>query len=174
MAGEPAFKITDTRQLVAYLSIPQTELAKISAGDTAEVRVDAMPEIEFSATIARISPTIDPRNGTFKATVYIENQDGELAPGMFGRFNIAYEKHADALLIPAAALLEEDNDIVVYVVTDGSASRREIEIGIQSDGFVEVLSGLEKADQIVVTGQNGLRDGAKVLASNELLAGTTG
>ncbi len=174
MAGEAAFKITDMEQLVAYLSIPQTELAKISAGDTAEVRVDAMPEIEFSATIARISPTIDPRNGTFKATAYIENQDGQLAPGMFGRFNIAYEKHADALLIPAAALLEEDNDTVVYVVNDGSASRREIEIGIQSDGFVEVLSGLEEADQIVVTGQNGLRDGAKVLASNELLAGITG
>lgn len=174
MAGESAFRITDTEQLVAYLSIPQTELAKISAGDTAEVRVDAMPEIEFSATIARISPTIDPRNGTFKATAYIENQDGELAPGMFGRFNIAYEKHADALLIPAAALLEEDNDTVVYVVNDGSASRREIEIGIQSDGFVEVLSGLEAVDQVVVTGQNGLRDGAKVLASNELLAGITG
>jgi membrane fusion protein (multidrug efflux system) len=96
MAGAPAFRITDTSELVAYLSIPQVELAKISAGDTAKVRVDAMPEFEFDATIARISPTIDPRNGTFKATASIDNSDGELAPGMFGRFRIAYEKHADA------------------------------------------------------------------------------
>jgi RND family efflux transporter MFP subunit len=174
MAGEPAFRITDTEKLVAYLSIPQTELAKISAGDTAKVRVDAMPEIEFSALIARISPTIDPRNGTFKATAYIENQNGELAPGMFGRFNIAYEKHADALLIPAAALLEEDNETVVYVVNDGSASRREIETGIQSNGFVEILDGLEEFEQIVVTGQNGLRDGAKVVTSKELLTSFAG
>ena len=174
MAGAAAFKITDTTKLVAYLSIPQTELSKISAGDTARLRVDAMPEVEFSAVIARISPTIDPRNGTFRATASIENQGGELAPGMFGRFNIAYEKHADALLIPAAAVLEEDSETVVYVVNDGSASRRAIEVGIQSDGLVEVLRGLDANDQIVVTGQNGLRDGARVLASNELQAGITG
>ena len=174
MAGEPAFRITDTEQLVAYLSIPQTELAKISAGDTAEVRVDALPEIEFSATIARISPTIDPRNGTFKATAYIENQDGELAPGMFGRFKIAYEKHADALLIPAAALIEEDSETVVYVVSDGAANRRAIEIGIRSKGLVEVLDGLDANEKIVVTGQGGLRDGARVLASQELQASFTG
>jgi len=174
MAGAAAFKITDTTKLVAYLSIPQTELSKISAGDTAKVRVDAMPEVEFSAMIARISPTIDPRNGTFRATASIENQDGNLAPGMFGRFNIAFEKHADALLIPAAALIEEDNETVVYVVNDGSASRRAIEVGIRSDGLVEVLGGLDANEQIVVTGQNGLRDGARVLATNELQAGFTG
>lgn len=174
MAGAPAFKITDTKSLVAYLSIPQTELSKISAGDSAEVRVDAIPEIEFSAVIDRISPTIDPRNGTFRATLYIDNQGGELAPGMFGRFNIAYEKHAGALLIPVAALLEEDSETVVYVVNDGSASRREIVIGIESNGFVEVLSGLEANEQIVVTGQNSLRDGAKVLTGKELLASSAG
>jgi len=77
-------------------------------------------------------------------------------------------------LIPAAALLEEDNETVVYVVNNGSASRREIEIGIQSNGFVEVLDGLEEFEQIVVTGQNGLRDGASVLASKELQASFTG
>ncbi len=174
MAGAAAFKITDTTRLVAYLSIPQTELSKISAGDTAKFRVDAMPEVEFSAMIARISPTIDPRNGTFRATASIENQGGELAPGLFGRFNIAYEKHADALLIPAAAVLEEDSETVVYVVNDGSASRRAIKVGIQSDGFVEVLGGLDANEQIVVTGQNGLRDGARVLASQELQSSFTG
>ncbi len=174
MAGAAAFKITDTTQLVAYLSISQTELSKISAGDTAKVRVDAMPGVEFSAVIARISPTIDPRNGTFRATASIENLAGELAPGMFGRFNIAYEKHADALLIPAAAVLEEDSETIVYVVNDGSASRRAIEVGIQSDGLVEVLGGLDANEQIVVTGQNGLRDGATVLASQDLQASITG
>ncbi len=174
MAGAAAFKITDTTRLVAYLSIPQTELSKISAGDTARLRVDAMPEVEFSAVIARISPTIDPRNGTFRATASIENQGGELAPGMFGRFDIAYEKHADALLIPAAPVLQEDSETVVYVVNDGSASRRAIKVGIQSDGFVEVLGGLDANEQIVVTGQNGLRDGARVLASQELQSSFTG
>ena len=174
MAGAPAFKITDTSKLIAYLRIPQIELSKISAGDTARVRVDAMPEVEFDAAIARISPTIDPLNGTFKATAIIENQHGYLAPGMFGRFKVAYEKHSGALLIPAAALIDEDNETVIYVVNDGSANRRAIEVGIESDGLVEVLGGLEANEKIVVTGQGGLRDGARVLASNQLQNSFTG
>jgi membrane fusion protein (multidrug efflux system) len=174
MAGSAAFKITNTSTLVAYMSIPQSELSKISAGDSARLRVDAMPEVEFSAEIARISPTIDPRNGTFRATAFIENQDNVLAPGMFGRFRIAYETHSDAMLIPASALIEEDGESVVYVVSNDSASRRAIEVGIRADGQVEVLGGLAADEQVVVSGQSGLRDGSRVLASNALQNSLTG
>ena len=174
MAGSPAFKITNTTVLVAYLHIPQTELSKISAGNSVTLRVDAMPEFVFTAKIARISPTIDSRNGTFRATAIIENQDEYIAPGMFGRFDIAYEKHASALVIPAAALIEEDSEIVVYVVEGGVASRRAVEVGIESGGMVEILGGLSADEPVVVTGQAGLRDGAKVLASNELNRGFAG
>lgn len=165
MAGSPTFKINDTTKLVAYLSIPQDQLSKISAGDAARVRVDAMPESVFAATIERISPTIDPRNGTFRATAFIANDGGSLAPGMFGRFEIDYERHSEVLLIPTAALIDEDSATVVYVVVDGSASRREIVTGIRSGSFVEVVSGLDADEQIVITGQSGLRDGASVVAS---------
>lgn len=163
--GDATFRITDTSELVAYLRIPQSELAKFSEGHVADVQVDAMPEEVFSATITRISPTIDTRNGTFRATAVVDNKDGLLAPGMFGRFEIAYEKHTDVLVIPAEAVLEEDNASVVYIVDNGAAVRRPIEIGIEKDGNVEVISGLEGNEQIIVTGQNGLRDGSKVLAN---------
>lgn len=168
------FRITNTSKLVAYLKIPQSELTKFSAGIVATVRVDAMPEHTFSALIARISPTIDARNGTFRATAFIENDAGLLAPGMFGRFEIAYEKHTNALLIPAAAIVEEDNQSIVYIVDNGSAVRRTIEVGIEQDGNVEVLGGLDGDERIIVTGQTGLRDGSKVLASIPAIAPVTG
>jgi len=168
------FKVIDTSSLVAYLRIPQTELEKFSAGHHANVRVDAMPEQNFDATIARISPTIDPRSGTFRATAYINNEDGLLAPGMFGRFDIAYEQHTDALIIPAAALVQEDNQTVVYVVEDGAAVRRTIQTGIQSGENIEVLSGLTEHEQIVVTGQGSLRDGSRVFASIDSAGPVTG
>ena len=172
--SESTFKITNTSRLVAYLKIPQSELAKFSAGQTAEIYVDAMPETTFAATIARISPTVDARNGTFRATAYIDNKAALLAPGMFARFDIAYEKHVDALLIPAAALIREDRQTVVYVVTDGAAERRTIVTGIESNGRVEVLEGLAANEQIIVTGQGSLRDGSKVLASIQTGTSTTG
>ncbi len=164
-AGNSTFRVTDTSELVAYLHIPQRELGKFTSGIVADVRVDAMPDMAFQATVARVSPTIDARNGTFRITAYVNNTDGLLAPGMFGRFEIAYEKHADALLIPAVAILQEDNQSVVYVVDNGAAVRRAIETGIEENGSVEVLSGLDGSESIVVTGQGGLRDGSLVLAS---------
>lgn len=160
-----AFRITDTSELLAYLQIPQAELAKFSAGQSATLTVDAMPGSSYSATIVRISPTIDVRNGTFRATAFIDNRSGELAPGMFARFSIAYERHSNALVIPHAALVEEDDHTSVYVVADGAVTRRAIEVGIKSGGLVEVLGGLSPGEEVVVTGQSSLRDGSKVLAS---------
>lgn len=164
-AGETTFRITNVSRLVAYLRIPQSELAKIGVGDEAEIRVDAMPADVFGAAIDRISPTIDMKNGTFRATAYVDNSSGLLAPGMFARFDIGYERHEDALTIPAHAVVDEDNVSVVYVVRDGEAVRRIVETGIENDGVVEILSGIDAADQVVVTGQASLRDGSRVLAS---------
>ena len=165
--NDVAFRITDTRELIAYLQIPQSELSKFAVGHAAVIEVASMPGIRFPATIERISPTIDTRNGTFRATAIIDNADGELAPGMFGRFTISYEQHKDALVIPAEALLAEDEESTVYVVNDGEVSRRTIQIGIEADGNVEILDGLSEDEVIVVVGHSGLRTGSKVLASNK-------
>jgi membrane fusion protein (multidrug efflux system) len=85
---------------------------------------------------------------------------------MFARFSIAYDRHADALVIPRTALIEEDDQTSVYVVADGAVSRRTIEVGIESGNLVEVVGGLASDEEVVVTGQSSLRDGSKVLASN--------
>jgi membrane fusion protein (multidrug efflux system) len=159
-----AFRITDTRELMAELQIPQTELAVIAAGQPAKLRVDSMPGRVFEATIVRISPTVDAENGTFTARAEIDNAAGDLAPGMFARFSIAYERHADALLIPSDALIEEDEQTAVYVVAGATVERRVIRTGIASGNRIEVLEGLGENDQVVVTGHSSLREGSKVLA----------
>ena len=165
MINEPTFRITDTSRLVAHLKIPQNELPKFAAGQTLKLYVDAMPEVLFEAKISRISPTIEVATGTFRATAYIENSARDLAPGMFGRFKIAYEKHENALIIPAAAVIREDNTATVYVVADGEATRRQVKIGIETDGMIEVLGGLGIDEIVVVSGQAGLSDGSQVMAN---------
>ena len=172
--NDVAFRITETSELIAYQQTPQSELSKFSAGDTASIQVASMPGSEFPATIARVSPTIDARNGTFRATAIIDNKNGDLAPGMFGRFTIAYEQHTDALVIPAVAILDEDDLNTVYVVSDGEVIRRAVDVGILTDGNVEILGGLSDDETVVVVGQSGLRNGSKVLASTSLLHSFTG
>ncbi len=169
-----AFRITDTAELLAYLQIPQAELAKFSAGHSAKLRVDSMPGTEFEATIIRISPTIDSSNGTFRATAFVDNKDGYLVPGMFARVAVSYEKHEDALTVPSIAIVEEDNEMTVYVVADGEVTRRIVTTGISANGQVEILSGLAEEEGLVVVGHSGLRDGSKVLASNRAPDSLTG
>jgi len=163
--NDSVFRITNTGKLVAYLKIPQGELAKFSAGEAITLGVDAIPEVLFAATVNRISPTIDISNGTFRITAFVDNQSGRLAPGMFARFSIDYEKHADALLVPTAALVEQDNAAVVFVVKDDAVERRIVQTGIKSGAMVEIINGLESDEAIVIAGQAGLRDGSLVLAS---------
>ena len=166
--GDVAFRITDTTELLAHLKIPQAQLSKFQSGQAATVRVASMPDAQFAASILRVSPTIDAQSGTFRATVLVQNENGALAPGMFGRFSIAYEQHADALVIPAAALLEDDEQATVYVISGDEAVRRAVETGIEANGQIEILGGLSENEQIVIVGHGGLRDGSKVLASSAL------
>jgi len=84
---------------------------------------------------------------------------------MFGRFTVAYEKRTNALVIPKTAVLDEDQEKTVYVVQNGAVVRRVVETGVEEKGLVEILSGLQEYDEIVVVGHGGLRDGSKVLAS---------
>lgn len=172
--GDRVFVITDTTRLVAHLDIAQTELAKFDTGLDTVVRVDASPDSVFAASVERISPTIDRETGTFRATVHVDNIDSRLAPGMFGRFDIAYRNYPDALLIPVRAVLEEDGETVVYVVADGAAERRVVRTGIANGGEVQVLHGIDVNDRIVVSGQTALRPGSRVLASVAATSSVTG
>ncbi|MEO1201259.1 MAG: efflux RND transporter periplasmic adaptor subunit [Pseudomonadota bacterium] len=169
-----AFRITDTSELIAYLTIPQTELAKFAAGHAATLSVDSMPGERFEAEVIRVSPTIDARNGTFRATALIDNASGALAPGMFARFEIAYEMHEDAMTIPVMAVVTEDEVSSVYVVNDGLVTRRTIRTGIRAGDDVEVLDGLSDDDQIVFVGHSALREGSRVLASSDTAGRFTG
>ncbi|MDJ0758688.1 MAG: efflux RND transporter periplasmic adaptor subunit [Woeseiaceae bacterium] len=159
-----AFQIADTSELVAYLQIPQGELGKFDMGDKAMLSVDALPDVPFYSVVRRISPTIDTRSGTFRATVVIDNTIGLLAPGMFGRFTVAYEKHDGALTIPEQAIVEEDDERYVFVVKNNEVERRSVRVGIKYMNDVEILEGLAADEQVVVVGHSSLRDGARVLA----------
>ena len=109
---------------------------------------------------------INPSTGTIRGRAVFDNAEGNFIPGMFARFTVQYEKHVDALNLPLQALVVEDEQTSVYVVNDNAVSLRKVTTGVESGGRVEILDGLSETDQVVVVGQAALRDGSKVLASN--------
>ena len=94
-----------------------------------------------------------------KVEVRVNNPDFELRPNTFGEVTFEVETHADALVIPQKAVLENK---FVFLAEGEVAERRDITLGLQNTDLVEVLSGLEEGDLIVVEGNYGLEDGAKI------------
>jgi membrane fusion protein (multidrug efflux system) len=160
--NEPTFTVTDLDPLVAYVHVPEKEFRKIAPGQNAEVVVDALGGERFVGTISRISPTVDPQTGTFRARVEVPDTSRRLKPGMFARINIVYERRQDALQLPRSAILDADGTQTVFVVADGKAEQRTIRTGLSNGGWIEVLEGLQGAERVVTVGQAGLKTGTPV------------
>lgn len=161
-ANEPAFQVTELDPLIAYIHIPEREFRRLEPGQTAELSLDAIPGRRFQAKVQRISPIVDPATGTFKVTMEVPDQGGHLKPGMFGRFNIVWDRRQDVLLVPRVAVIDDDLSESVFVVRDGKAERRTIRTGYVRGSLVEVVDGLSGDEDVVIIGQSGLRDGTQV------------
>jgi len=124
--------------------------------------VDALGGDRFEGRISRISPTVDPKTGTFRARVEVPDTSRRLKPGMFARVNIVYERRENALQVPRAAILDADGEQSVYVAADGKAEQRRVATGLANNGWVEVIEGLDGSELVVVVGQAGLKTGTPV------------
>lgn len=156
------FKVVDFDPIQAILYVPEHERSKIKKGQRAELLADAIPGRLFTGKVERISPTIDPATGTFKVTVYMDANQEELRPGMFGRVKIVYDTRVNTKMIPKAAVISEDETQSVFVVKDSLAFRKEIKTGYVNGVHIEVISGLEDGEMVVTTGQGSLSDSTRV------------
>lgn len=160
--SDAVFMVTAMEPLQAILNVPERELARLRSGQPARLQVDALPGEIFTGRVDRISPVVDAASGTFRVTIALEGHGGRLRPGMFGRFQIVYDRRDGAVLVPVAAVMNEDGRQSVFVVSDGEAQRRAITVGHRNNGEFEVRDGLEAGERVVVIGQASLRSGAEV------------
>lgn len=160
--NEEAFEIKRANKLEAILNVPEKELFKLAVGQHARIKIDALPDILFEGRVERVAPEVDRTSGTFRVTVRLDNMDLMLKPGMFARVNIRYDSREDVLLVARDAVVTQKDESTVFVVKDGLAMRQSVETGYVMDTEIEILNGLGEGDQVIVTGQGGLRDGAAV------------
>ena len=160
--GTSVFRVTDPTPLKAAVYVPERELARLKPGQAASITVDALASRSFPAIVKLVAPTVDAATATFKVTLEVDDPKGDLKPGMFSRVGIVFERRAEALTIPRIALLDTDGASNVFVVTSGKAEQRAIKTGLSNAGKIEVIEGLTGAEQVVIVGQNGLKDGNPV------------
>ena len=158
--GDALFTLVDLNTLLIYTYLPEMEWAHVAAGQDVVLETDTLPDGEFGGKIHRVSPIINPQNGTFKVTIRINDPGWRLKPGMFVRVKILADQHKDVLLVPKIALL--DGNQVFTVRDDSLAVRAELTLGLQDADFVEILEGLNPGDQIVIAGHRSMKDSTRV------------
>lgn len=154
-------KLIDNSRLEATLNVPERDIELLRAGQPVTLAVDALPGRTFEGTITRIAPLIDAGSGTFRVFCGFAG-DGLLQAGMFGRIDIAYDRRANALVIPRPAILEDDAQPAVFAVRGGKADRVPLKLGYIDGEWAEVVDGLKEGEQVVVAGKAALRDGSTV------------
>ncbi len=162
----PTFQVTSLEPLICYLHVPEREYRRIDPGQKANIVVDALAGEKFAAVVARVSPVVDPATGTFKISIEVTDPLRRLKPGMFGRINIVYDIHKNAMQIPRSAIVEESGQSAIFVVSENVAVRRIIRTGYVEGARIEVLEGLEESEVFVVVGQTSLKNGSKVSIIN--------
>lgn len=147
--------------------LPEADSARVKVGLPIEVTVAPYPEDVFDATVAVVSPTIDPRTRTLRVRAVIENADGRLRPGFFARANLGVASREGVLMVPEEAVLRRlDGAVVFRVGEDARVTRLVVETGLMRDGMVEIRSGLAEGDPIVSRGHDDLIDGSAIIARN--------
>jgi membrane fusion protein (multidrug efflux system) len=160
--GQKVFTIVDTVPLLARIYLPEREIAKVKVGQTAELKLDALPDQSFQAKIKMINPVVDPTSGTFKVTLEVTSGNNILRPGMFTSVYLITQTHQNSLLIPKQALLLEAEKDTVFIVSGRFAYTQEIKIGFRDDKNIEILDGIKDGEYVIVVGQDGLNNGSEV------------
>lgn len=169
--GEPvsppklAFQVVDLERLELDLHVPERSLTRLAVGQPVVLRSEVLA-VPGEAQILRISPVVDAQSGTVKVTVALGSEPGAFRAGMFVRADIVTATQQAALTIPKRAIVWDDGAAFAFVVADGVAVRRALELGIQDEDVAEVRSGLSEADRVVTIGQALLKDGTKVRADD--------
>jgi multidrug efflux pump subunit AcrA (membrane-fusion protein) len=164
-SGTPAFLVVDMDKVEVQVSVVEGDVPKIREGQAAEVSVDAYPGEVYDGVVETVSPVMDIASRTAPVKVKVPNPNHCLKPGMFARVKIITGVRENVLVVPVRAIIYREGKEMLFVVEGSSAGLREVKIGLRDSNSVEVISGLEEGEEVIVEGCYGLKNGARVKAN---------
>lgn len=156
--------IGDVDNLQVSAPVPERFVAELKTGLKAEVTLEAYPGVVFTATVSRVSPVVDATTRTKEIILNFDKKDSRVNAGMFAKIKLYTTKYADKLVVPADAVVTNDNGAsYLFVVNDNyTVSRREVKTGKSVDSLIQITDNLVAGERVVYEGMLSLSDGAKV------------
>jgi RND family efflux transporter MFP subunit len=162
--GVPAFTLLKTDQVYVQASVSESEISKLAVGKNATISIPVLNE-NIKGKISIINPQADAASKTFNVKIRISNPNGKLLPGMMSEIKIYTGKTADAIAIPASAVVRDADDITyVFVANEqNKAVRKRISASaVTGNNEILIKSGLHSGEKLIISGQTKLEDGGSI------------
>jgi RND family efflux transporter MFP subunit len=160
--GTSMFSVVHSDVIRVWVYVPQDSAFGVSPGVDAVIRVPSMPNLTFHGKVTRIANALQPGTRTLLTEVDIPNPDGALQPGVYCTVELKIPRKSPALIVPATAIIFNQNGMQVAVVEDGVAHLRKIAITTDYGNEVEVSDGVKDGDKVITQPPVNLADGGKV------------
>jgi len=168
--GQPVMKIVNINKVKVELPVPEKDILYFKKGQPVDIEMENTTGKTrgFSGVIDFVSMTAETTTRTYVVKVVVNNPDQVLRPGMIVRAHLVRRDLQEAIAVPFFTIIDREDGKAVFVVEDGVARVRPIEYGIFQQNIVEIRSGLEIGEQLVIVGQRTLVDGEKVDVTDDI------
>jgi membrane fusion protein (multidrug efflux system) len=162
--------------LKLVFTVPEMAVGAVRQDVPLTITVAPFPGEEFRGEVYFVSPTLDPQSRRLLIKARVPNPDRRLRPGHFAQIKVEASRRENALVVPAAALVQEAGGTFVWKIqADGTGVRVPVELGLRRAGSVEIVSGLEAGDRVVSAGTHKVLPGAPLQVTEPAApAATTG
>lgn len=167
--GEPLVRLVDISSVIAEVRVVERDYARLAIGQSAGIRVDALSGEIFTGKVIRVAPVLDVETRTAAVHVRVENPRSRLKPGMHSRVSVTIKASPASQVLPIASLVEVDGEAAVFVLrgTPTVARQQSVEVGLATNDYVEILSGVSPEDRVVTLGSHVVQDGEEVQVSDK-------
>jgi membrane fusion protein (multidrug efflux system) len=157
--------LTDFNRVRLQVAVPEAEASLVAVGQPVKLSVEGLPGKSFEGKVTRFSYALDEASKTMLAEIELPNPKLELRPGMYAVVKIGIERKDDAMLVPTEALVTEKAGTSVYILADNKAKKTRVQAGFNDGVNVEIMSGLNPDQQVLLPGKQALSDGQAVNVS---------
>jgi len=162
-AGDRIVTIAEMKTVKVVVAVAEQYGRQIIVGTPARIKIDAFGDRVFDAKVYSVYPALDEQTHTIQVEIRMDNDELLLKPGMFARVTLITERKDNVVVIPRDVVLGgKIGEPYVYVVEDGIAHKRFVDIGIRQADRYEITDGLRAQEKLVVNGMNYLTDQMKV------------
>lgn len=163
--GNPITTLDDISRMKIDFSVSETHLASLAVGQKMSARSVAYPDEVFEGQITTVGSRVDPVTRSIMVRGIIDNTQAKLRPGML--LQILLEKQVlQALVVPEKALVPNGDKQFVFVVNNNTVTQKSVEIGARRPGFVQIISGLNAGEEVIIDGTLRVRDKSMVRVLN--------